>query len=478
MDRRTYESPMEWEYQDQRGPLDATSPFSHVAKSQATRIDFSSPSKFSSSRPNPFASSPSKPLPPLPQTSLFSPRIQHSSTAPPFRNPAFTTPRKPFDETLFSEAESSPALTEASDLPNDTPDVDRTTDLTMGGMSPSRINKNLRYARSPGQHLKRHMPGKGEISRAHRDHAGALRKRKRHNYDRDVGNVRYDSSRETSASDSEDEDEYQRQKQGVKGSKKKSGASKGWFETIVQTINQNPNMPDNLAKWMTFFVNAGVVSVFLYFGWSLFSTVSTDIANAHDAARRDIVTKALECNNQYILNGCEKKDRPALKAMCDEWDECRIQDPESIMRVKNTAKQVAEVINEFAGTMSLHAWFFFFGILLLCLGLNAWSHVQIGTSAKAVHPVPSNAAADVGHHPQPSGFPGDSAQAYMWVPIQTPSHRRQLDFDADGTDTDGASPPFRKAILPPPQTPSRRSPSKGDYSRSPVKYGRSPSKGY
>ncbi|CRK12298.1 hypothetical protein BN1723_009674 [Verticillium longisporum] len=244
MDRRTYESPMEWEYQDQRGPLDATSPFSHVAKSQATRIDFSSPSKFSSSRPNPFASSPSKPLPPLPQTSLFSPRIQHSSTAPPFRNPAFTTPRKPFDETLFSEAESSPALTEASDLPNDTPD------------------------------------------------------------------------------------------------------------------------------------------------------------------------------------------------------------------------------------------FFFFGILLLCLGLNAWSHVQIGTSAKAVHPVPSNAAADVGHHPQPSGFPGDSAQAYMWVPIQTPSHRRQLDFDADGTDTDGASPPFRKAILPPPQTPSRRSPSKGDYSRSPVKYGRSPSKGY
>ncbi|KAM0276516.1 hypothetical protein ACHAQH_006665 [Verticillium albo-atrum] len=351
-------------------------------------------------------------------------------------------------------------------------------DLNMGGMSPSRINKNLRYAKSPGQQLKRHMPGKGEISRPNRDHTGALRKRKRHNHDRDVGSMRYNSSRDNSASDSEDDDGYMRNRKGGKGSRKRAGTSKGWFETIVQTINQNPNMPDNLAKWMTFFVNAFVVSVFLYFGWSLFSTVSSDIANAHDAARRDIVTKALECNNQYILNGCEKKDRPALKALCDEWDECRIQDPESIMRVKNTAKQVAEVINEFAGTMSLHAWCFFFGILMLCLGLNAWSHVQIGTSAKAAHPIPPNSAADVGHHPQPSGFPGDSAQAYMWVPIQTPSHRRQLDFDPDGTDTDGASPPFRKTILPPPQTPSRRSPSKGDRGRSPVKYGRSPSKGY
>ncbi|KAM0325028.1 hypothetical protein ACHAQA_007564 [Verticillium albo-atrum] len=476
MDRRTYEGPMEWEYQDRRGPLDATSPFSHVAKSQTTRNDFSSPSKFSSNRPNPFANSPSKPLPPLPQTSLFSPRIQQSNTAPPFRNPAFTTPRKPFDETVFSEAESSPALTEVSDLPNDTPDVDRTGDLNMGGMSPTRINKNLRYGKSPGQQLKRHLPGRGEISRGNRDYAAALRKRKRHNYDRDVGSVRYTSSRDNSASDSEEDEDYVRRPKGAKGSKRK--AAKGWFESVVQTINQNPNMPDNLAKWMTFFVNASVVSVFLYMGWSLFVTVSNDITSAHDAARRDIINRALECNNQFMLNGCEKKDRPpALKDMCDEWAECRIQDPDSIMRVKNTAKQVAEVINEFAGTMSLHAWAFFFGILILCLGLNTWSHVQIGTSAKAAHPVPSNPAADVGH-PQPSGFPGDSSQAYMWVPIQTPSHRRQLDFDPDGTDTDGASPPLRKTILPPPQTPSRRSPSKGDRGRSPVKYGRSPSKGY
>lgn len=34
MDRRTYEGPMDWEYQD-HGPFDPTSPFTHAAKSNS-----------------------------------------------------------------------------------------------------------------------------------------------------------------------------------------------------------------------------------------------------------------------------------------------------------------------------------------------------------------------------------------------------------------------------------------------------------
>lgn len=34
MDRRTYEGPMDWEYQDS-GPFDPTSPFTHAAKSNS-----------------------------------------------------------------------------------------------------------------------------------------------------------------------------------------------------------------------------------------------------------------------------------------------------------------------------------------------------------------------------------------------------------------------------------------------------------
>lgn len=34
MDRRTYEGPMDWEYQDS-GPFDPTSPFTHAVKSNS-----------------------------------------------------------------------------------------------------------------------------------------------------------------------------------------------------------------------------------------------------------------------------------------------------------------------------------------------------------------------------------------------------------------------------------------------------------
>lgn len=34
MDRRTFEGPMDWEYQDS-GPFDPTSPFTHAAKSNS-----------------------------------------------------------------------------------------------------------------------------------------------------------------------------------------------------------------------------------------------------------------------------------------------------------------------------------------------------------------------------------------------------------------------------------------------------------
>ncbi|KAL2758316.1 hypothetical protein ACRALDRAFT_1048138 [Sodiomyces alcalophilus JCM 7366] len=477
MERRTYEGPMEWEYHD-GGPLDATSPFSQVAKGHASSNVFSTPSKFGS-RPNPFANSPSKTLPRPPQTSSFSPRIQSGNPAPPFRNPAFTTPRKPFDESVFSEAESSPALTETPDLHNDTPDADRLNDMALATITPSRVDKNLRYGKSIA-HPKRYQSGKGEIPRGSRDY-GALRKRKRHNNDRDVGSVRYHSSRD-------DDSESESDAGGVEGvprpSQRRSrmknrAAAKGWFDTFVETINQNPNMPDNLSKWIALLINMFVIAVFVYFGWSLVSTVRSDINNANEAARREIVTRALECNDQYILNECAKKDRPALKAMCDEWDECRIQDPESIMVVKNTAKQVAEVINEFAGTMTMQAWAFFFGLLLLCLAMNTLSGgISAGTGTKTTNPIPSKSAPEAGA-PQPSGFPGDASQAYMWVPLQTPRRRQRvdLDFDDDATDTDGASSPQpRKAILPaPPQTPSRRqSPSKGDRVRSPIKLGRTP----
>jgi hypothetical protein len=84
--------------------------------------------------------------------------------------------------------------------------------------------------------------------------------------------------------------------------------------------------------------------------------VRGDIMTANSAARRELVARAAACQTQYDVNNCQGNDRPALQTMCDEWDECRYLDPESIMVVRNTAKEVAGVFNTFATTMEMRSY--------------------------------------------------------------------------------------------------------------------------
>lgn len=94
------------------------------------------------------------------------------------------------------------------------------------------------------------------------------------------------------------------------------------------------------------------------------------------------------------------------------------------------------------------------------------------TKPAAPHiPAPYPSAAPAWVHPPPDYNP--------WLHLQTPRtrrHRLEMD-DASETETDDGNPVFSRSIMPP-QTPSRRSPRKGERERSPVKFGRSPTKLY
>ncbi|KAG6009571.1 hypothetical protein E4U21_001938 [Claviceps maximensis] len=474
MEARTFESPMDWEYQD-KGPLDPTSPFAQAAK-HAQRNKLESPFKTPSRKPNPFArlqlTSESQLHPP--QSPRFTPQLPSQTTAVPFRNPAFTTPRKPVDEVFFSEAsgaEDSPAPTEASDYPNDTPDIDRRADTSLGAtFTPLKIDKTVRYGKQSSV-IKKHAAGRGEI-RPYRDNNKVLRKRKRHNLDKDVGSV----SRGLDG-DIWDSDSYASEDGSGSGLSKGQGSQvkrKGPFESLFHAMNKYPNTPDHMQRWMQLGANVFLVSVLTYVCWSVVSTIRTDIYNANLAEQRNLLGQIEACQDKWTVNGCKDNDRPALKVLCDEWHDCMRQDPDAIMRVKVTAKQVAEIINEFTETMHLKAWGVIMAIILICTTVNfsAFSRQDSGHKGghKPIQPTPSQSASSLPDQVRSPGItPG-----YMLVPVQTPRMQRQALLD-DGTDTDN-SPINLKSFY----TPSgRRSPSK--ISRpplSPIKYGRTPSKGW
>lgn len=195
------------------------------------------------------------------------------------------------------------------------------------------------------------MSGKGEI-RTHRD--VTMRKRKRHNSDKDVGSIsrHYGYEGDSSGSDSDSSDGPGGRSKG----KGNQGKQRGSFESFFHALNKYPHTPDHMQRWMQLGANVFLISVLTYVCWSVVSTVRADISTANSYEYQKLLKLTRDCRQNYEENDCFNNKLPGLKLQCADWYECMIKDPGDIMRVKVTAKQVAEIINEFTETMHLKAW--------------------------------------------------------------------------------------------------------------------------
>ncbi len=225
-------------------------------------------------------------------------------------------------------------------------------DVPMGGViTPTKVSKLARYGRS--SHTKKHSSGKGEIkSKRESSRPGLLNKRKRRNLDRDVSSVvRYHQDHDES--DGETDTSVWSEGRLRRGQGK---GQRGFFGSIFHMLDEHPNAPENLHRWIQLFINMLVATTVIGVGWSIVSTIRSDIRNANEGARLTIMSAIAECTRHWKDNSCETNDRPFFQPQCDKWYDCMVQNPESIMRVKVTAKQIAEIINEFSEAMNFKAW--------------------------------------------------------------------------------------------------------------------------
>ncbi|CAK7270128.1 hypothetical protein SEPCBS119000_003929 [Sporothrix epigloea] len=551
MNRRTFEGPMDWEYQNSRGPVDVTSPFSQISqRSFAGRP--------ASKATNPFASagastgsvfqappSPSKQqFPRPPSSSIFQPSSAKSyPAASPFRNPAFTTPQKRVDETYSecSGAEESPAVkSDVSMTAEDTPEYQRYDhhDFAHATITPASLAKRKLFRNkddsnagspaslyesaqqrraSPSRPTSSHASGRGAVPRGKFEmlfgRRDRVRKRKRQLADQDVGSVRSRNHHSNYASDEDDSDASEwtesGQTQRGRGSEGKSGRRGGWagqeedgtasnkgaISSFFSTIHDHPNVPLILSWWLQLGMNVFYMAVVMWFVWGGISMMRADISHAADAARSRLLAQMNDCAHEYTKNRCApiSERLPALNVMCNEWEVCMNQDPASVMKLQVSAKNVAEIINEFVGVMSFKAWGFILSAMLAVILASNMGFSRFRDAAfepaksnmPSQHPYPSQPKSGL---PQPSSLPSsqDPNQAYIWAPIgHTPRHIRRKFLLQQGTPTDTEESPDvpRSAIMPPPQTPSSmRRPGTSDrereHSRSPTKLGRSPNKLY
>ncbi|OAA63524.1 nuclear envelope protein [Niveomyces insectorum RCEF 264] len=565
MSRRTFEGPMDWEYQNSRGPVDISSPFSQLPQRSFMGSSFNTDSPSRSNRPaNPFAglgmagassraapSSPSKQAFPRPPSSAcFQPPVAAAGArsafpaASPFRNPAFTTPQKRVEE-LFSEcsgAEESPAnASDASMQPADTPPEAERLDRAFAHatITPASLVKRRLFRENQGAVAapapaasssssswsfftgSRGAPGRGEVPRGKLGHVlggprDRVRKRRRQGSDKDVGSMRwrahdgggvYASGEEEDGEEEEDDGDVSTSSattRGERGDRKKGVAGqpppprkRGAVAGLFAAIHDHPNVPLILSWWVQLGMNVFFMAVVVWLVWGGIAMMRADIAHAADAARSQLLSQMNDCAHEYTKNRCAPKAErlPALNVVCSEWEVCMNQDPSSVMKMQVSAKNVAEIINEFVGAMSIKAWGFILSAMLAVilasnLGFSRFRETAFVNPAKAHLPSQPAYAGPPAGAPTPSLPPSqDPHQAYIWAPIgQTPRHIRrgflhqsnskqqqqqQLQFEpGTPTDTDASPDAPRAMLMSSQQTPSfRRSPSKGERDRSPSKAG-------
>ncbi|KAJ5819543.1 hypothetical protein N7474_005134 [Penicillium riverlandense] len=332
MDKRSAESPMDFEWQT-RAPGDVTSPFYQLGmqhdNKKRTHSVFDSPEK--------------KPLPalrePNSQPFLFSqPRAQRAPESPRavFGQPAFTTPRK-FDVDLSSGAEnmSSPENADNEDTPEQP---------TKSGKRNSLFNLYGRFA-----------PGRGEIPRMNH-YSNALARRR---------------LRERSAQQQRREKEKpvkQSQGQGAGSSRMSS------FSEFFALLEAHPNVPSILSWWAQLVVNLSLFSLAVYVVFGFVSAIRSEFEQAAEEVSDTILAEMATCAKSYVDNKCGGGDRlPALETVCENWERCMNRDPAKVGRAKVSAHTMAIIINSFIDPISWKAILFFLATISTVTVVSNWS---------------------------------------------------------------------------------------------------------
>jgi len=235
-------------------------------------------------------------------------------------------------------------MTDTSEVPAETPDNDREDeDFRRTTITPHTSNRSL-FGKSTGRSR---TPGRGEVPRGNRD---KVRKRKRQLGDRDVGSVR---SRLPHGSDESDSDWEEDPK-----SKKGKGKRQSWFNSFLAAVSDNPSAPAILSKWLQLGVNVILLSLVLFGIFAIVSQIRSDLSHANDKARAVIVNEMALCSEHYLKNQCSPRANraPALEGPCNEWEACMNQDASAIMKVQVSARNVAEIMNEFVGVLTFKTW--------------------------------------------------------------------------------------------------------------------------
>lgn len=297
-------------------------------------------------------------------------------------------------------------------------------------------------------------PGRAEQRRGKYVNAIVNKIRKRKRIDRGYALVR--GQRDTSETDSDEADSRPRSR---KGKPAKEEPQPGYWVSVFNYIESHPNLPNVLSFYAQLGVNTFIAGLTIFGIYTFWMTVRADVDKASENERALILNEIVLCKKNFVDNGCGNDWRvPALKEVCENWENCMRRDPDSIGRARVSAHTFAQIFNSFIEPISYKAMIFVVLIVTICILVN---NLAFGMFRSKSHIAPPR-----------SYFPPQT-QNFQWgPPPQTPHYEMQTPQRSVGCN--GYNGQVYQSIMPS-ETLSHRSPSKA--SRSPSKGSLSPIKG-
>ncbi|KAK5674477.1 hypothetical protein LTS10_012865 [Elasticomyces elasticus] len=427
MYRPTHPTPMDFQFDNRTGPIDAQSAFARVGqtpvstkKRSYSTYDSPSPTKSSTTY-----TSPNKPLPPRP---VF--------------NALFSTPRKANDnwgdDSSAGETPRSPELPVA-DSPADTPDYAQRTEvrrLEFLGAGMGLLPHEREPEKSSGSGRRRESwfstqlgrargkwgggfsPGRGQgagemvgmekrgvekrkkkaavgVGRGKGGGTRAQQQRRRERRDEDS----YEDSEAEGDEDHSEHTTANNTNERRVGSPRKSSRNthqhpntttadhiqptptppevkQHWMKQLYTFLESHPTIPHILTFYAQLAFNTFLLCLLAYTIYTIYSTFAHDIALASAEATSNILAEMAGCARDYTANRCDPLTRvPAMEVVCEEWRRCMSRDARQVGRAGVGAKQFAGVVNSFVEAISWKTMAFTF---LLVFGVFGGGNFAFG----------------------------------------------------------------------------------------------------
>ncbi|KAF2019690.1 hypothetical protein BU24DRAFT_125381 [Aaosphaeria arxii CBS 175.79] len=366
--RRDSTTPMDYEWQNSNGPIDANSPFI-TATQQASH----------KKRPHSVLDTPSKSFPSFntpsrSQSYMLSPDHKPLPAVPPHVSRANTweprTPASVYDFSSGGETPNTPTLNEDSDIA--TPDTQMSR--RMGNLMSDNDHVTVR-SRSPKKSSRRDSWFKSMFTSSpspSKEKAAAYSNRKPDDRDR-VKKRKTKRAKELAIYEEPDSPDVTGvpgpARVGPNAAAQSNGQTDGYAAKAAGFfgwIEAHPDLPAVLTFYLQLVVNACMGGTFLWIIWKMFSAIMADVNVESNKFMNEAMVEITFCAKQYQDNRCDPKTRvPAMETVCGNWEACMNRDARQIARASVGARTFASILNSFVEQLSYKSLVWLFSLFLM-----------------------------------------------------------------------------------------------------------------